>query len=254
MRPTLVFVALIATACTPLDPDSARRLAQIDGKLDSVATAMEQASAAQLSTDSQIEELKALVAAEQSADNAAVSELRADLGQLPKALAKVCAPATAARAPTCPPAAMVVTSDDKVLVGELEHVRLDPPGFDVVARIDTGASSSSLHAINIVGFERDGDDWVRFSMSYDEKEKEVERPVVRQVRVIQQADKDGQVRPVVLMRVRIGNINDSFEFTLADRSHLNHQLILGRNFLTDLAVVDVARQFVQPRIEAPKEG
>lgn len=254
MAAASILAALLATACTPLDPDSARQLAEIEGKLDSVVSAMEQSSAAQLSTDNQIAQLSQLVESDRQSGQAAVDELRKDVSQLPKALARVCAPVRSARAPACPPAAMVVTSDDKVLVGELEHVRLDPPGVDVVARIDTGASSSSLHAIDIVGFERDGDDWVRFSIAHDDKEKEIERPVVRQVRVIQQADKEGQVRPVVQMRVRIGNINDSFEFTLADRSHLNHQLILGRNFLTDLAVVDVARQFVQPRIEAPKEG
>ena len=67
----------------------------------------------------------------------------------------------------------------------------------------------------------------------------------RHVRVFQQSDKAGTRRPVVDMRILIGNISDTFEFTLADRSHLEHNMILGRNFLTDLAVVDVGQKYVQ---------
>ena len=31
-------------------------------------------------------------------------------------------------------------------------------------------------------------------------------------------------------------------FNLADRSHLDYQLLIGRSFLRDIAVVDVSRQ------------
>lgn len=143
----------------------------------------------------------------------------------------------------------VVTSDDKILVGELERIWVDPPGMTMVARIDTGAQSSSLTAENIVEFERDGDDWVRFDVVIEDRSTTLEREVVRYVRVVQQADPEGTRRPVVSMRLLLGNVQDSFEFTLADRSHLDYQSILGRNFLTDLALVDVGRQFVQPAFE-----
>ena len=80
----------------------------------------------------------------------------------------------------------------------------------------------------------------------EEATAEFEAPIVRKVRVVQQADPDGTRRPVVAIRVRVGEIDETVEFTLADRSHLENPLILGRNFLQDLAVVDVGRQFVQP--------
>ena len=56
----------------------------------------------------------------------------------------------------------------------------------------------------------------------------------------------GRVVPVIDLRLFLGNVTDTFSFTLADRSHLEHDMILGRNFLTDMAVVDVSRQFIQP--------
>ncbi len=144
----------------------------------------------------------------------------------------------------------VLTDDDKILVGELERIWVDPPGMTMIARIDTGAQSSSLSAENLVEFERDGDDWVRFDVVVGEQSTTLEREVVRHVRVVQQADPEGTRRPVVSMRLLLGNVQDSFDFTLADRSHLEYQSILGRNFLTDIALVDVGRQFVQPAFES----
>ncbi|MFT4571026.1 MAG: hypothetical protein ACI8TX_003009 [Hyphomicrobiaceae bacterium] len=145
----------------------------------------------------------------------------------------------------------VVVQGDQMIVGSVERVWLDPPGALVTARVDSGAESSSLHADDLVEFERDGDDWVRFRVFSDDDRKQaadgtvVERRVVRRVRVIQQSNPEGDHRVVVEMRVTLGNVQGNFEFTLADRSHLDQEALLGRNFLTDVAIVDVGRTKVQ---------
>ncbi len=138
----------------------------------------------------------------------------------------------------------------KTIVGEKERIRLDPPGKTFVARIDTGATSSSLHAPSVVQFERDGANWVRFTLQGEEGIETVEAPIMRYARVVQQADPQGSRRPVVALRVQLGEIDESVEFTLADRSHLENEVLLGRSFLTDLTLVDVSRKFIQP---APKK-
>lgn len=160
------------------------------------------------------------------------------------AVQSMCAPALPE--PSACPTATVEMMEQRLVVGEIEDVRIDPPGFVMTARIDTGAESSSMHAEGITEFERDGDAWVRFKVTSDELDTTIERPVEKYVRVFQQSDKKGSRRPVVMLRVMVGTIQESFEFTLADRSHLAHRMILGRNFLTDLAVVDVGRRKVQP--------
>lgn len=154
----------------------------------------------------------------------------------------------------CKEVARVVVTSDKMLVGELENIWIEPPGVSVVARMDTGATSSSVHANNLVRFERDGEDWVRFDLPLDSDDEPVtlERPIIRHARVLQQADPEGSRRPVVALRVRLGDVQDTFEFTLADRSHLENEWILGRNFLTDVTLVDVSKRFVQPRYTPPK--
>jgi len=178
-----------------------------------------------------------------------VSELQKSLTDLPRALTTLCPKPTIATA-TCDSEGLrrVIISGDKMVVGELERVWLDPPGLSLNARVDTGAFSNSLHAENLVEFERDGDDWVRFHISGSENSTrdQVERKVLRWVRVFQQADKDGSRRPIIKMRMLLGDVAENYEFTLADRSHLEYQVLLGRNFLTDIALVDVGRQFVQP--------
>lgn len=138
------------------------------------------------------------------------------------------------------------TLQGKTIVGEKERIRLDPPGKNFVARIDTGATSSSLHAASIVQFERDGANWVRFTLEGEEGVETVEAPIVRYARVVQQADPEGSRRPVVSLRVRLGEIDEAVQFTLADRSHLENEVLLGRSFLTDLTLVDVSRKFIQP--------
>ncbi len=181
-----------------------------------------------------------------------LAALDARLEDLPRRIDVSC-PEPADPAPVqCEPVDRVVVSNDKMLVGELEYVWIDPPGITLIARMDTGATSSSLHAENLVTFERDGTDWVRFDVLQGPGDRvTVERRVIRHARVIQQADPQGSRRPVVAMRVRLGDVQDTFEFTLANRSHLENQMILGRNFLSDVTLVDVGRQFIQPRFTPP---
>ncbi len=181
--------------------------------------------------------------------------LNTQLQALPAALGELCAASTQGAPTECEqsaPTRTVIMSGDKMVVGELERVWIEPPGATLIARIDTGASSSSLHAENLVEFERDGDDWVRFDLVLDDEATTLERRVERYVRVYQQADPQGTRRPVVEIRLRLGDVQNTFEFTLADRAHLEHQMILGRNFLADMALVDVGKRFVQPPFRPPK--
>ena len=176
-----------------------------------------------------------------------LEDLASTLSSMQKELQACMQPQTPAPA-TCDDQP-VVLNDERMVVGEVEWVHIDPPGILMSARIDTGAQSSSIHADNLTHFERDGDDWISFQLEVENEPVTIERPILRHVRVFQQSDKEGSRRPVVAMRIIVGNVTDSFEFTLADRAHLEHDMILGRNFLTDLAVVDVGREYVQPRPE-----
>ena len=57
----------------------------------------------------------------------------------------------------------------KIIIGAVEKVRLLPPNVVLKARIDTGAKTTSIDAQNIIPFERDGKEWVRFDWYLGEK-------------------------------------------------------------------------------------
>ncbi len=230
-----------------LSPDQALRQ---QSAIDSLSNRVDHLSQTVRDTRALVGDLQEAEADRSGAMQTTLADLEQQVGALPGTLKRLCATepaqATDAACNNDQPPHTVMVAGDKMVVGEMERVWLDPPGLSVVARIDTGANSSSVHAENLVEFERDGDDWVRFEWDLEGKKETLERQVVRYVRVIQQSDKDGTRRPVVELRLRLGNVEDTYEFTLANRAHLEHQIILGRNFLTDVALVDVGHKFVQP--------
>ncbi|MGM0768959.1 MAG: ATP-dependent zinc protease [Pseudomonadota bacterium] len=160
-------------------------------------------------------------------------------------------PVVAARA--CPPAPRVSEQDKgradrlkgKVIVGELEKFYLAGPGLVYDARIDSGAETSSMDARNITRFERDGNNWVRFDVPVPETDDFVtmEKEISRRVKVIQSSADEADRRVVVELQFAIGDHQQVAEFTLTDRSHLTHTVLIGRNILRDVMLIDVGKEF-----------
>ena len=161
---------------------------------------------------------------------------------------------------------VVVTSDcaaderglaHKAIVGRSEWIGLPDVGTYLKARVDSGAQTSSLSASEITRFERDGENWVRFRLGLTDEDvmvedvrgEWIEAPVERRVRILQAAGEES--RPVVSLMMTLGPIRESVEFTLSDRSHLNYPALLGRRFLMDIAVIDVAEAYLHERPEFP---
>ncbi|MFM2599580.1 ATP-dependent zinc protease [Vibrio fortis] len=165
---------------------------------------------------------------------------------------KVEKPAEPEKKPVPPkkPEKVTKTADGKLILGEEEWVYV--PGLEesFKARVDTGATTSSISAIDIVPFERDGKDWVKFKIEHDGiKSQEVSLPVERWVKIKQSSAEGTQRRAVIVANIQIGDLKDKTEFTLADRTHLTYPLLLGRSFFRDVAVVDVSKKYVQDKVK-----
>lgn len=138
------------------------------------------------------------------------------------------------------------TSDGKIVLGDQEWVYLPSLKESFKARIDTGATTSSISAVEIVPFERSGQDWVKFRIEHEGVRSElITLPVERWVRIRQSNVNEPQRRPVVMVWIQIGDLKQEIEFTLTDRTHLAYPLLLGRRFFKDVAVVDVSRHYIQ---------
>jgi hypothetical protein len=146
---------------------------------------------------------------------------------------------------------------NKEILGRNEWIGLPDVGTYLKARIDSGASTSSLSAIEITRFERDGDNWVRFKLGLNEtdsvvdsvRDEWIEAPLERRVRIIQASGEDS--RPVISQMMTLGPLRERVQFTLNDRTHLDHPVLLGRRFLMDIAIIDVAEQYLHERPEFP---
>jgi hypothetical protein len=138
----------------------------------------------------------------------------------------------------------------KDVIGGIEWLYMEPPGRHYRARVDSGAETSSLSAKDIVEFERDGEDWVRFTFEHDGRDEEpveIELPIERTVLVRVAAADEPERRIVVEIDIRLGNRLQTTEFTLTDRSAMSYPVLLGRAFLLDLYVIDVSESYVHPR-------
>ena len=142
--------------------------------------------------------------------------------------------------------------DGKVVVGANEWIYLSPPGHHYQARIDSGAATSSLSAKNVEYFERNGRRWVRFALQHDDETNsiQVEAKVVRHVLIRQASSPEPERRPVVSLTVNMGQeLRYDTEFTLTNRSQMTYPILLGREFLRDVILIDVGRQFIHTKYE-----
>lgn len=137
-----------------------------------------------------------------------------------------------------------VKFENLLIIGQKEYVYFDQLEMKLSARIDTGATTSSIDATDIQKYERDGEDWVRFTVTdpVSGKAAEMECPLVRKVR-IKQHEGDSQRRFIVELQVRLGGVKCTTQFSLTDRSDFKLPVLIGRSLLHGRAVVDVTREY-----------
>ena len=156
-----------------------------------------------------------------------------------------------------------MATPEKKLLGWREWVRLGsldlPP---IKAKIDTGARTSALHAFELKPFQRDGRQWVRFSI-HPRRNPDIvrvcEAPVVDRRRV---TDSGGhrQMRYVIESEITLGEETWTIELTLTCRETMRFRLLLGRTALSERFLIDPALAYCigkrqrKPRPDAPAGG
>ncbi|WP_420547441.1 ATP-dependent zinc protease [Curvivirga sp.] len=139
----------------------------------------------------------------------------------------------------------LLEEQDVLLIGEAEHVYIFEAGFSGEARIDTGATTSSIGAEAIKRYEKDGEDWVKFDLR-DRKTDKVTtiRTKIERIAAIKQHGRDPLERPVVLLTMSLGDQVMKREFTLASRDHYEYPILIGRNVLRNAFYVNVDEKFI----------
>lgn len=140
-----------------------------------------------------------------------------------------------------------VTPDPTQIYGWREHILIKDLTEKLLAKLDTGALTSSIHAEERELFERDGKKWVRFIVTDPTVKKptrtRIEAPLVRIAR-IKEPGGESLPREVVLLNFQIGERKIRSEFTLNNRSNMLAPVLLGRNTIKHLGWIDPARTFL----------
>lgn len=133
-------------------------------------------------------------------------------------------------------ATMASEHANQTIYGLLESVTILPEGLTLGAKLDTGADSASLHALDIEEFERDGEDWVRFIVPLPNLAQATlfEKKLYRQVRIKRRPNDDSDEplppisRPVVKMDICINGKVREIEVNLTNRENFSTPMLLGR--------------------------
>lgn len=137
----------------------------------------------------------------------------------------------------------------KKTLGWLQSIRVLPHKVRLTAKLDTGAKSSVMHAVDIKPFKKAGKNWVRFTVPEEKKKQGLvemyfELPVVDKSRVKQHHVDELDERYVVEMNFCIAGKVYSADFSLDNRNKFNYPVLLGRDFLQSYFVVDPGSTFV----------
>lgn len=134
-------------------------------------------------------------------------------------------------------------SDEKFVLGWLEFVRVGDLDIKLDAKLDTGATTSSIHAEILSQPDRkkweeeDESKEIIFKLINEKgDERTVETDVVRWAAI--KTKKGGVIyRPVVELEFCLGGRKITDEVTLADRGHFNYETLIGRNMLKKARII-----------------
>ena len=131
---------------------------------------------------------------------------------------------------------------NKLIVGSEEWCSLPGLGLPAIkARVDSGAATSSLHAFNIVPFQRDGELWISSEVHPLQNDRNVvvrhEAPVLEQ-RSVRNTSGISENRYVIREELVLGEQRWPIELTLTNRDAMGYRMLLGREAMVGRVLVD----------------
>lgn len=131
----------------------------------------------------------------------------------------------------------------KTIIGNIEDIDLvDLKLEGVPAKIDTGATTSSLHCEYIKkDLEKNKVTFIPLDKRFDAYNgKQVTLPLDASIRV-QSSNGHDEVRPMVKMDIKIkGKLVETY-FTLTDRKELEYPILIGKDILSGNFIVDASQ-------------
>jgi ribosomal protein S6--L-glutamate ligase len=148
---------------------------------------------------------------------------------------------------------------NKVILGSEEWCTFPELGIPTIkARVDSGAKTSALHAINIAPFIKNDTNWVKFDINPIQNNlKTVIHCEARLVdkRIVKSSSGFREQRYVIQTNLEIGASKWPIEMTLTNRDSMGFRMLLGREAMSGRVLVDPEQKYLlgQPSSDSLKE-
>ena len=134
-----------------------------------------------------------------------------------------------------------------LIVGWREWMALPAIGVDAIcAKVDTGAKSSALHVDAMETFERDGAEWVRFTLHHgrlgSDGTVDAEARVVDR-RLVTDSGGHETERLFIATDLLVGGLRYPIELNLTSRHNMRFPMLLGRTAMAGRLQVDPEASF-----------
>jgi hypothetical protein len=140
---------------------------------------------------------------------------------------------------------------DKIIVGWREWISV--PGLNIKgikAKIDTGARTSALHAINLKPFEKDGQLKIKFGVYPLQRRNDIVvncQADITDHRRVTSSDGQSEMRYIVHASIQLGNLSWPVELSLTNRKSMRFRMLLGRTAVKNIVLVDPAKSYIMGR-------
>jgi ribosomal protein S6--L-glutamate ligase len=136
---------------------------------------------------------------------------------------------------------------DKIILGSEEYFSFPDLNIPVIkARVDSGAKTSAIHALNISPFKKDEETWVRFDVNPIQNDLKTiiscEAKVIDR-RIVKSSSGNREQRYVIQTSIDIKDEKWLIELTLANRDSMGYRMLLGREAMLGRVLVDPEKSF-----------
>ncbi len=146
----------------------------------------------------------------------------------------------------------------KLILGSEEWCSFPSLNIPIIkARVDSGAKTSALHAVNIAPFVRDNENWVKFDINpIQNNTKAVKHCEAKLIdkRVVKSSSGYREQRFVIQTDLQIGEATWKIEMTLTNRDSMGFRMLLGREAMSGRVLVDPEQKYLlgQPSFQSIK--
>ncbi len=155
-----------------------------------------------------------------------------------------------------------MADDNKTVYGYIEKATLVDNNITFAAKLDTGAKSASLNAVDIHDLEIDGVPYIRFTVPTKKGPVVFQKKYLGLVKIKKRAGErkktildEGPIkRPVVAMTIKLGKETRSIRVNLTNRKHFLYPLLLGRDAIIEFGgIIDPSQTYLSTASKAVVE-